>query len=151
MKRFIFYMRTLIIAVWPVTFLLISGSMERIVRKIATVNYEPKYYIFLAIFYVLSGLIFATIGSGGNAVNNRISIIISRVVAGILVFAYGMLWLVVMTGSIWNEFLANICSSTPINVLSLVFGYTLYSTVKTSVAYNLTRNRIRRQNEHRGA
>ena len=130
MKRLVNIIQILLIAIWPLAFLLMIGPVERSVRRLVTSTADPKYYIILAIIYIISGLIFALTGFRNRADNTRKSIVISHIVGGFLVVLFCVIWLLVMTGVIWSEFIAYICSSTPINFMSLVFGYTLYSTIK---------------------
>ena len=128
MKNTLKIMHTLAIAIWPTSFLLIVGLIERGIRRMATLNAEPKYYAWVAIVYIFSGLIFASISYRRNA-NNR-CIVISYIVAELLIVTYSTLWILCMTGVIWSEDIANICSSTPLGVVSLVFGHTSFFAIK---------------------
>ena len=135
MNKFVSIIRTSIIAVWPMAFLLMIGPIEMTVRRMIASSFDPKYNIWLAIVYVFSGLVFAVNSFGEKDFFKRKCTVNSHIVAGILVVAFSILWFLFITDVVYNKFIANVCTSTPLNVLSLILGYTLYSTIKAIVLY----------------
>jgi len=133
MKKVLKILQILIIALWPIVFLLTIGPVESQLRLLASQTYKPLYTYYTVIIYAVSGCLFAVSGSCGKDGSWRRVIAGAHIVAGASVLLFFILWAVDLATGIFFSTAGNILTSLNWNVLALVFGFTLCSAIRAIV------------------
>ena len=137
MKKNHYVLRTLLIALWPIIFLLIIGTIEHRFRILVGQSFRPSYYGLLIIIYICAGLLFSFNSFFEKDFIKRKSAVGAYIVSGVSVVLFFVLWLLTLTNFVFIRSLFNMFSRMPLNICSLVFGYTVYSTIKAIVCHNI--------------
>jgi len=125
MKKMLAILHVLIIALWPVVFLLIIGPIEHSLRSLAGQTYQPVYSYLAAIIYAASGGLFAVSGYYGKGSPGNRGIVSAHIVAGAFVVLFFAIWLVNHLSGVMFNIAGNIFVSLNWNTMALVLGYTL--------------------------
>jgi ABC-type amino acid transport system permease subunit len=124
--------RIVMIALWPVIFLILYGHIATITRLMVSRNFNPRYYLILITYCVISGLVFAINRFSEHEFLKQKIIVRVYLISGISVLLLYVLWIMYITQVVRIEsgFINNIFISIPSEALSLMLGYTWYSAIK---------------------
>jgi hypothetical protein len=120
----------LIIALWPVVFILGIDRLERYIRVLVSQSYNYRYNIWLWIACVISGLIFAAIGFSQKDSLKRIERVAAHIVAAILVMLVSIVYVLYFFG-VHNTLILH--SSTLFPTFTL--GYSVCAAIKAVVIF----------------
>ena len=133
LKKSLRIVRILIIAMWPVVFLLSIGSIELHLKTMASQTFNLSYQYWTAVIYAVSGCLFAVSGFYRKEDSDIKSIVVAYVIAGVSVALFFIVWLIsYITGFLWNAILQPV-TLVNLNNLALVFAYTLFSAIRAIV------------------
>ena len=135
MKKVLNVVYGLLIAIWPVLFILGMDYFEYHINGIVSHTYSIWYSMFLLAVYTVAGLVFAAIGYYQKESINRAEKVGAHVVAAILVVTTTFLYLLGISGVVVPHTI--ILNSRPL-LLAFVLGYTLYTAVKAVTIYKKT-------------
>ena len=131
MKDTINIVRAFTVALMPIALLLFVGSIEEFIRLDISQNYQMTYRYISIPVYALIGLIFAFSIFCDKEFFKRGSAVIAHIFAGVSVVAFFVLWLYwwIAPASI-DGILNEVFRLVPVNIMSLVLGYTLFSSIR---------------------
>ena len=139
MKSFISTAHAFIIALWPITFLYIIIPIERSLTNMVHRTFEPRYFLWLSLIYIVCGCLFAVCGFRAKGYCGRKDILYANIVAGASVFLIFAVWLLrfaflnmVFFDAIVVFVALRFASS---SVFALVVGYTFCMSVRAIVLY----------------
>ena len=137
MKRTINTFRTLLIALWPATFLLISGFVELKSSTMMGRTFNPGYNILPVPFYIFSGIVFVFSNFHEKEFYARKSTVLAYIIATISVILICILWIArrFADGIFINRIIPDSLIFVNISISSFVLGYTLYSAIKAVILY----------------
>ena len=133
MKRFVSAVHVFLIALWPITFLYIIVPIERSLTGMARRTFEPRYFLWLSLIYIVCGCLFAACGFRAKGYCGRKDILFANIIAGASVALLFVSWLLGFTGVAFLPFA--LFRLTFSSVFALVVGYTLCLSVRAIGLY----------------
>lgn len=133
MKKLTNVIRTITVALWPVLLLFISGYVQRFFDAQAGRTYQLTYRFALVPFYIISGAVFAFNVCANREFFKRVSALIVHIITLALVtLFYSLLLMYYLPVHMFFDvaIIRNIILFTPISTSSLVFGFTIFSSIR---------------------
>ena len=131
---------TVIIAIWPVTSLILLGYANIKITAIAARTYNPLLHYWLAASCVIAGFLFAMLGLSGKEPQAQKGLVYAHVAAAVLVLILIVLWILVWTGGVpYPSYTLNILDAifgrNLFFLVMFIFGYTVYTAAKAAAAH----------------
>ena len=136
MKKTISTVRIATIALWPITFLLIIGTIERSLQLRASLTFQPYYILPLILVYIFSGCVFAFNMFYEKEVIKQKITVFAHVFSAISVALFCLLWLLHFFGIVRVAHSVSLnLFRTPIGVFSLILGLTIFAAIRAVLLY----------------